>query len=385
MRNNTLLASDLHISPRAWTSRPEIQGDPAYAWSQIVQACLDHQVAELVLAGDIHDVAEPTAEDIETALAGCYQLASAGVRVLFIDGDHDNKGYVGRLPILSLARSLRSDGPQHLDRRRMNLACGASISGLDYRQPFLFERTLQELLADPTVGQTDVFVCHQRWTEFMGSMISRMSLGILPHAHVWTGDLHQHRSLPLAGKMVLSPGATHMRKIDEPTQHAVFLLDDQLRPSSYILRSRKVTHFQVRDEPTLDVLINQYLAAACTPYSEAEAPGMPEPIRKPIVRVQHTPDLPRCDQRLEKAIAGRAHLITGLLPMEQTDQYEVAAAAVGAASNVHDAMLRVAQAIVPSETDRELLLHLLQAYQQGGDPALDDFRDRFIAARSAPR
>ena len=45
-----LVASDLHLKRRTWSNRP-IEGDSYFAWEQIVEQAITHEVKVVILAG----------------------------------------------------------------------------------------------------------------------------------------------------------------------------------------------------------------------------------------------------------------------------------------------------------------------------------------------
>ena len=80
--------SDLHIGKRV--NGISLVEDQEYILAQIIEIVRSRNVDALVMAGDIYDKASPSAEAVTVFDSFLTKLASLGVRVLAIPGNHDS-------------------------------------------------------------------------------------------------------------------------------------------------------------------------------------------------------------------------------------------------------------------------------------------------------
>ena len=83
-----LHVSDLHIGKRV--NSMSMLEDQAHILSQVVRLAREHEVAAILLAGDIYDKASPSAEAVSLFDGFLTEVAAAGIRVLGIPGNHDS-------------------------------------------------------------------------------------------------------------------------------------------------------------------------------------------------------------------------------------------------------------------------------------------------------
>lgn len=237
-----VFAADTHLSDSVWSSRQDLTGDSLFAFEQLVNKSLEYNVP-LVLGGDCFELMRqprPSASTAHFFRKQVDKLESKGIPLYFINGQHD-----------SLSRPFWMNAlhswPQHVGGQSFYLG-GKKWFGLDYFESHHFDSACQQVPSD-AYG----LLLHQTWFEFTDSkLLSSLNLIDLPYTEVAvTGDYH----LPLMktvvqddkGKLICSPGATHMRSVSEPTQHYVVLLHkDWLEFDGLI--SRPVLEVEVSNE-----------------------------------------------------------------------------------------------------------------------------------------
>jgi hypothetical protein len=146
------------------------------------------------------------------------------------------------------------------------------------------------------------------------------SLADLPGDLIVTGDFHSHGQIRVkrpdgSEVTVLSPGATHMRRINEPANHSVWLvgLPESGPPVtvSLPLRSRPVVRYAIleRTETIGDQLESMLTAAS----AKAEADNLPEEIRRPIFQVSCQAAAVSVLPEVRRVLADRAFLFERIL------------------------------------------------------------------------
>lgn len=287
---NPLLAmtSDWHLAPGAWRRPNTPKGDSYFALRQIVDYCLDQHIC-LVGAGDLFDVDRPDPMSLLVAFEQVARLSAAGLRLFFTQGQHEraSPAYLSLVP-----QSF------HIHRSYV-LIDGLRVYGLDHTPA---DSLAKEIEAVP--GNTDLLVCHQVWSNFMGvgaeGDLSSLSEPGAPGI-VLTGDFHDHRILPVGGCRAFSPGSTCLQDIGEPRDKAFFVLNDDLTVASVTLKTRKVSDVLIQNESELE----EFLAKA---GEFAEWPtGLPEDIRKPVVSVR-CGNVDQAYRRVVRAVGEKVHL-----------------------------------------------------------------------------
>jgi hypothetical protein len=139
----------------------------------------------------------------------------------------------------------------------------------------------------------DYLFCHQVWDQFMGALTSpEGSLeNVRVNKAVFTGDYHKHTVRYVrnrAGKKipVYSPGATHMRAINEPSKHYVYLLCSDGNVTSVPLKSRLVLRIDARTKTArLDLLANAKRYTRVW-LKQAKNLKLPDDLSKPLLQVK---------------------------------------------------------------------------------------------------
>lgn len=170
---------------------------------------------------------------------------------------------------------------------------------------FMTKAALDEWLKSGQV-ECDVMVMHQLWTEFMGPMHSQASLEQMEKCKlVVTGDFHQFKIITTnRGVRVLSPGATQMQKINEPTTHYVHILRDDLSIDYVQLKSRGVFDVQLETEDQV-----QHLAKQAQGYVlglKSQAGDTINQSFKPIIRFKINNPIQAAVPRLEESFGPHA-------------------------------------------------------------------------------
>jgi hypothetical protein len=293
-----LIVSDLHLSDRTWGSHPDLLGDSYWGLEQVVRRATERQPAVVIAGGDCLDVSRPNSQPVSEFLQALAELQKQDIWFWYIQGQHE----FDRPPWLSV-----SPWGTHL-HGLVGEVGPFKIYGLDYQPTAHLPDALQAIRED-----ADVLICHQAWREFMGRDTCQGELWQIPHVPlVFTGDLHQYREATFRGAdgrdfRVYSPGATHMRKIDEPEEHYILWLYDDGTVERETLRSRPVIRSGPlsREEQLEEFLVGlpEKLAAA-----DAAAAGLPEALRRPLVQVKFHRDLPQVERRLAAVLNETASL-----------------------------------------------------------------------------
>jgi len=170
---------------------------------------------------------------------------------------------------------------------------------------------LAEIMAET---KADVVVCHQVWQELMGGSSSEGKLANFAGVKMAiSGDYHR-RVLKFVRRKgedplyVLSPGATHMRKINEPTTHCVAVLHDDYSVKWVKLKSRKVMRASVGSEADVEATLRSLPSALADVSAETSAKGMPSELVTPLLIVTDTSDIVGVEPRLREVVGDRAHL-----------------------------------------------------------------------------
>lgn len=312
-----LAFADLHLQWGAWRRRRTLYGDSFFAWRQVVDlavsgARLDGRPVKAVLAaGDLIDTDTPDDFIVRLILDGLARLEAAGVRFLFVRGQHETVRGRRVEHITRVADSLGLDHvptsffglsrwAEDVDLRVVPVALDGAVvtvAGLDYRPPAEFREACRVL------PPADVLLTHQVWEEFVPT--GEASFAALPHPYrvVVTGDFHSHLDREVRpGVRVLSPGSACLQAVDEDPDKRVFVLHSDLSAESVPLLCRPVGSAVVKTAADVAVVVRT--------LDEVPAhPGIPAHVRVPVVRCR----IPAGAEAgvaaaLEAAVGDRAHL-----------------------------------------------------------------------------
>ena len=322
-----LVASDLHLKRRTWSNRP-IEGDSYFAWEQIVEQAITHEVKVVILAGDILDKQINGSEPIVKLVEGITRLGKAGIQTLFIQGQHEYQ----EIPWASI-----SPYATHIHRNHYFEVDDAVIVGIDFQPK---ERLFDELswvyeTLDARPEET-VLVMHQVWQDWMGDKALPQGalqdvINFIPGLSLLiTGDLHQSRledAESSEGELVqslrvLSPGSTCMQSIAEPEDKNCYLLTSRTSGETsgtagravadileVTLSSRRFVDWPFLSSPgDIEDVIREFDEVFDETQSYAEANELPDFMRKPLVRFRYDYSLSGDIRRLENLVGDRGHI-----------------------------------------------------------------------------
>ena len=354
-----LAASDLHLKKRTWSNRP-IEGDSYFAWEQTVNLAIRKEVEVVILAGDILDRQINGSEPILKLQEGIEKLGAAGIKTLFIQGQHEYQ----EMPWASLSKHAI-----HLHRNESMEVAGYTIVGIDFQAKERLQDELsyvaETLMAAP---EKTILVMHQVWEEWMGERA--LPQGRLEDVSKWlpglglliTGDLHESR-LEDDSLRVLSPGSTCMQSISEPEEKYTYLLSSlggSLEISKSALLGRPFIDWPffwtVAD---IEDCIREYYTVYEVSQSHAEQHSIPQEICTPLVRFQYDHSLSGDMHRLEKLVGDSGHIFWKEHSPKTSEEQE----AIASGKNV--TMESLLKSVECGKDVRQLAERLLS----GGDPS----------------
>lgn len=277
-----LICSDLHLSDRTWSGYPDLAGDAYWALEEIVDQAINLGVQVVIAAGDLLDVSRPNSNPVQMACQQLRRLEQRGIQFWYVQGQHelDSPPWISVAPSVHLHGQTRELGPYR-------------VHGLDYQPTSRLRETLQTI--DP---HANILVCHQCWQEFMGVEIGQDSLVYVPYVDlVITGDLHKRKDIKARGEdhrefEVISPGASHRRKIDEPDEHfAILLMDDGTRRDIRINGRPCIRSGFITEDQDLEYFLSGLPARIREEQQKSLDLGVPPHIAKPIVHLRYRFDL----------------------------------------------------------------------------------------------
>lgn len=281
-----LIASDLHLDDRQWG---KVYDDSKFAFRQVLDLTINNRVP-LVLCGDVIDVKQPSIETLSfmrKQIDRFDRKAEASDVIYYIQGQHE----YSEPTWLSLLEPRYN--PPYEKYELLKHVHGKQFQLGKYKC-YAIDWTPADKLADALKAipdGIDYLFCHQVWDQFMGSLTSPE--GSLENVNVskavFTGDYHKHMVKYVTNRggariPVYSPGATHMRAINEPSQHFVCLLMSDGRVESLPLKSRLVVRINAKNKAALaDLLAN------CKRYTRSwlkqVTADLPTKLQKPLLEV----------------------------------------------------------------------------------------------------
>lgn len=322
-----VFCADIHLEDGAWSTRPSIYGDAYYSFDQIVDYCVTHTLP-LIIGGDVLERKSNAARPIAKLCAALSRMETAGVPVFYIQGNHE---YDRHAPWLSV-----HPWPQHIHSQLVNIS-GTAVFGLDW----LPKGAIQDALKT-VPPEADILVVHQVWKDLMGN-IGRTECELTDVHHVQTilaGDFHVTKivdGVNAQGKPVqmLSPGSTSMQDISEDPKKCFFVIcqnDGKFVFKPEPLLTRPFIRYDARTQEELDDLCAGKLVKDIErAVFDASARGVPEDIRKPLVRIKFNKQLPDAYLRLLTAIGDLAHVFCDAIA--EKDREKPAAEPRSAAAN----------------------------------------------------
>lgn len=306
MRVYGVQTSDNHLSPTIWSSYASLCSDALWALEQIADYCVSRKVDWWILAGDIIDKpinGSPPIADLSCVLDKVSKKHPDLV-AYYIQGQHE----MSDPPWMSCVRG----NTQHIHDRTVDLSGIGPTYGLDYRKG---SNELTEAFKR-IPKDTRLLVAHQVWEEFMGGVANcDGSLAAIPHAsHVLTGDLHKHlvKRIKRPGQpdlIAMSPGATHVRKLDEPKEHYFFAwTDDPVKPlKSVKLHGRQFFSFEILTD-NLSEFRQQFEGFMEYAAEYAKKHNLPARVAKPVLHLHYNSDIPGLFNRVQDIVNDRAFI-----------------------------------------------------------------------------
>lgn len=298
-----VVAADCHLDHLIWRSRPEIYGDSHFAFKQLFALAITKKLP-LILAGDIVEtlpVDSPNSETIKVLRESLLAAARAGVGVYYVSGQHDQAklswvAACGGPPMPPMG------SPVELGGKRFAFI------------PWLPSRLLHAAVEAVDEAKPDVVVCHQVWQEMMGgeSAEGRLAWFKTPSL-VISGDYHRQlvkrvKRDGLPDLVAVSPGATHMRKLNEPVRHVAAILYDDLQLKWVQLRSRRVLTTELTDEPSYARLIKGLQAGIDDAMQKAREHSLPSELMTPLLIVRDSSGVARGEARIRELVGRQAHV-----------------------------------------------------------------------------
>ena len=312
-----LVAGDLHLNLRTWNSR-SIENDSYFAWEQIVNRAIRAEVEVVILAGDILDKQINGSGPIGKLQEGIEQLGSAGIKTLFIQGQHEYQ----EVPWASLSKHAI-----HLHRDEVTSfdpfieVADYTITGIDFQAKERLQNELSYVVETlKTAPERTILVMHQVWEEWMGERA--LPQGKLEDVSKWlpglglliTGDLHESR-LQDDPLKVLSPGSTCMQSISEPEDKYIYFL----HKTENSIGAPKVSKELLLGRPFIDWpfigtaadiedCIREYYTVYESSQAHAEQHSLPPEICVPLVRFQYAHSMSGDMHRVEKLVGDSGHI-----------------------------------------------------------------------------
>jgi hypothetical protein len=302
-----LFFADSHLDENAWPSRPDLKGDSMWAFKQIVDAALNHDVKCVVGAGDLIDVRNPKSSVVEFIRTQLRVLHFADINFRFIQGQHE----------LAKPTWFSAASPFALSiHERLDEIGSINVYGIDWTPGDQIGAKLAKIPKD-----VDVLVMHQIWDEFMGDIRpGECTFDQVPPINtLFTGDYHSNKTGKFKGFKFISPGATHMRAIDEPVSHYYYLLSEDMEWTRHTLLSRSTYRTRITKESSFRKFLNNWPQRLEQLLDEAHS--LPTDLLKPVVRVSYKRGIDKAKYRLQKCIGDDAFLFTKeLVPRKSKDE-----------------------------------------------------------------
>lgn len=314
-----LHTADWHLGYRQY-GKPVRESDFMKVLDEIAEIACHEKVNAVIVAGDIFDSYRPPASAVQAARAFGQKMASAGIPVLSIDGNHDLSG--GRWARLCGFIPLEQDTAE--GNPAINID-GVWITGIDFcRTQQLLDKlkALQERGCDLHGG---VIVLHMEIAELTAYSTALSMRDLEPYldalnvGYVALGHIHNAVSTSnSAGRVYRYPGSTEMNDISELGPKWVDLI--QVLPGgawgydSRVLKTRKFEIVDIDSAEAIDEKLAPVLQEPDTFWLvkvNLTAPG------KPITRVEELLKdrlyriMPYGNRTIEKTVE-KANVVVGL-------------------------------------------------------------------------
>ena len=297
-----IVAADCHLDSLIWLTRPEIRGDSFHGFRQAKDLAIQHNV-DLYLAGDIVECLPtdfPVSETVAFLRNQLQDLMDAGLTVPWIHGQHDDE------PSWMFAAS----GKDYGSDGQIIESGGVRIGMMSYRRTPALPAIMEIMNEKPC----DVMICHQIWHELMGGASAQAKIKEFVHPKlVISGDYHQYKAIRLRredGSKVaaVSPGATHMRKLSEPSHHYVVLLHDDLTIKRLSLNSRARINVSIESGDSFEKFFDEFGTVMESVRQSAAEKQLPTELHTPLLHISDTSDMRDVETRVKAMVGSDAHL-----------------------------------------------------------------------------
>lgn len=274
-----LIASDLHLCETIWSHNYDVYGDSYFALTEILRVAIENKVVGVFLAGDVFNSHIPSSNDVVQYRKFVDGLEENNIRLVFIEGQHDRSSRRSYHNFPNQSWCEVHKFAVHGHGQSIRLPDGEKVYFIDWHHAdevdFEFAKTPDDC---------SIIICHQAWRDFLPSSAKGdgcLEIAIPQHVtKVFTGDHHKHISLSLrdSNLKVYSPGATHLRKKDEPISYGV-----------YIYRDGKVKSVPIRSRPIFrETLLNDDDSIALFDGLASVDTSLPDYVRAPLLILKYT-------------------------------------------------------------------------------------------------
>lgn len=299
--------ADAHLDRGAWLNRPDLFGDSMHAFSYICNFAIKHRIP-LFGAGDLIDVKKPSPEVVEFVRSRLAKLENAGCNFYFTQGQHE---YSADLPWFCAIHAW----PTWLNHKFVSIG-SANVYGLDWRPA----DSVKTALSNIPEG-VDILLCHQVWEDFMGQVTGcECAFSDVPVVDtIFTGDFHQNKLVKTIGKdgqrmLVISPGSTNLRKINEPVDKYFYVLKQDYTWGKVQIPTRRRFDIEVLNEAALAVFDETFEAAYQAALIDNQKLKLPAHLSKPLCRIDYLDSLTGAYDKIKTTTTDRVELFLKQIP-----------------------------------------------------------------------
>ena len=215
--------ADLHLGKSLCKGISSLAGDSFHALLSLRDAILDVKTDEekhLLVAGDIYDLSRVDGATIKAVGDFCSDLTSNGVKIYFIEGNHDRQDPNNPQSIPLMLANASQEARLHMFHLNLQgtYIDGLSVKGQSYTPPEQLKAVIKNV-------QADILVLHQAFEEmlpFEGKF--DLSFEDIPPTvkNVVCGDIHVATNKELvagSNRWFVSPGSLHPCAIDQRKGH----------------------------------------------------------------------------------------------------------------------------------------------------------------------
>jgi hypothetical protein len=233
--------ADIHLSHTIWEAQRQISGDSQVALNEIAKASSAAGLSDLILAGDIFDVADPHPGLVEMFRRFAEDVTASGIRLWYIQGNHDRRVVPWAKAASGLVEWIGDGTPRVIG--------GRTVVGFDYAPR---ESIATSLAALGTAGPVDLLILHQFARQYMDiDGCWNLDLEWVPDnvGDVVMGDIHEPWSGIVGKHRCWYTHAPQTRSITEAKHpKSLLVLDAEGEWSRKPLASRPIRAWSMTDE-----------------------------------------------------------------------------------------------------------------------------------------